>query len=350
MAKKKIRGIYLRGKTYWFSHGTGKRRLQVSLETTDYVEAVRRAQAILDNPLLNATDGFKAELDKFADAQMDSGTWTKNSRDSKYPVLLMFGEDLGFPSLISIKTEQIQKWYNGQVKRIKVVTVTPYLTTIKFFFNWAIEEKKMFRNPADAVKFNQTTGAARERFCTFEECDEIIRKAPNLELKFVLYSGFFAGYRKNEIIEARPDWFDTSLKHVHVIKTDTFNAKDKEARTIPMADEFYNFLVEYGKPKPFMLAPDAAHGKGKYRYDFRRPLEKYLESIGHGWVTPHLMRHTFASLLAIKGVSLFKIATWLGDTLATTEKHYAHLLPTDPDIEHLNGSHSEKTKPKKGKK
>jgi len=55
-------------------------------------------------------------------------------------------------------------------------------------------------------------------------------------------------------------------------------------------------------------------------------------------------------LLAIKGVSLFKIATWLGDTLATTEKHYAHLLPTDPDIEHLNGSNSEKTKPEKEKK
>jgi hypothetical protein len=109
MAEKKIRGIYLRGKTYWFVHGTGKRWLQVSLETTDYVEAVRRARAILDHPLLNATDGFKAELDKFADAQRDSGAWTKNSRNSKYPRLFVFGEDLGFPSLISIKTDQIQK-------------------------------------------------------------------------------------------------------------------------------------------------------------------------------------------------------------------------------------------------
>lgn len=69
MASKKIRGIYLRGKIYWFTHGTGKRRLQVSLETSDYAEAVKRAQAILDNPLLNSTDGFKAELDKFADDQ-----------------------------------------------------------------------------------------------------------------------------------------------------------------------------------------------------------------------------------------------------------------------------------------
>jgi hypothetical protein len=81
-----------------------------------------------------------------------------------------------------------------------------------------------------------------------------------------------------------------------------------------------------------MLEPDIAHGKGTYRYDFRRPFEKYMKEIGFEWVTPHIMRHTFALLLAIKGVSLYKIANWPGDTLATTEKHYAHLLPTDPDI------------------
>jgi len=239
--EKKIRGIYFRGKTYWFAHGAGKRRLQVSLETTDYVEAVPRAQAIWDNPLLTATDGFKTELDKFADAQMDSGTWTKNSRDSKYPVLLMFGEDLGFPSLISIKTDQIQKWYNGQVKRIKVVTVNPYMTTIKSFFNWAIEARKMFRNPADEVKQNQTPGAARERFCTFDGRDEIIHKAPTMELKFVLHSGFFAGYRKNEIIEARPGWFDMSLKHVHVIKLTRLTRRIRKNERFPWRTIFIIF-------------------------------------------------------------------------------------------------------------
>ena len=346
---KNIPGIYLRGKTYWFTHGSGKRRLQVSLDTTDYVVAVQRSQAILDNPLLNATDGFKAELDKFADNQVKFGIWTENSRKTKYSVLFMFGEDLGLPQLLNIKTAQIQKWYDQQVKRIKVVTVNAYMTTIKSLFNWAIEERKMFRNPADDVKLNQTTGAVRERFCTFEERDEIILKAPNLDLQFVLYCGFFAGYRKNEIIQSRQDWFDMSLKHVHVKTTETFTAKDKEERTIPMADEFYKFLKKYGKHSPFMLEPDIPHGKGTCRYDFRRPFEKYMKEIGYEWVTPHLMRHTFASLLAIKGVSLYKIAAWLGDTLATTEKHYAHLLPTDPDIEHLNGANSKKWKPKKGK-
>jgi hypothetical protein len=49
------------------------------------------------------------------------------------------------------------------------------------------------------------------------------------------------------------------------------------------------------------------------------------------------MRHTFASLLAIAGVSIFKIAQWLGDDVKVVERHYAHLLPQDSDIERAFG-------------
>jgi hypothetical protein len=48
-------------------------------------------------------------------------------------------------------------------------------------------------------------------------------------------------------------------------------------------------------------------------------------------------RHTFASLLAIAGVSIFKIAQWLGDDVRVVERHYAHLLPQDLDIERAFG-------------
>ena len=34
---------------------------------------------------------------------------------------------------------------------------------------------------------------------------------------------------------------------------------------------------------------------------------------GLGWVTPHTMRHTFASLPACANCSLYKIAKWMGD-------------------------------------
>lgn len=54
-------------------------------------------------------------------------------------------------------------------------------------------------------------------------------------------------------------------------------------------------------------------------------------STGRAW---HLLRHTFASRLAQRGVSLYKIAEWMGHADVTTTKIYAHLKELyDADIE-----------------
>jgi integrase len=40
-----------------------------------------------------------------------------------------------------------------------------------------------------------------------------------------------------------------------------------------------------------------------------------MEEQGCEWVTPHVMRHSFASILASAGKSIFKISEWLGDSV-----------------------------------
>ena len=120
---------------------------------------------------------------------------------------------------------------------------------------------------------------------------------------------------------------------LHVRATDTFRPKDREARTVPLTREFQRFLRRYGKRSPFMLRPEVGHGDARYRYDFRRPWCAFTKTQGLESVTPHVMRHTFASLLASEGVSIYKIALWLGDDVRVVQKHYAKLLPKDEDIE-----------------
>jgi integrase len=120
---------------------------------------------------------------------------------------------------------------------------------------------------------------------------------------------------------------------IHVRKTDTFRPKDRDERTIPMTKAFKAFLRGYGLRTPFMLQPDTPHGKSRYRWDFRRPWAEYVKKHKCPWVTPHIARHTFASLLASAGVSIYKISQWLGDDVRVVQKHYAKLLPKDADIE-----------------
>jgi integrase len=61
----------------------------------------------------------------------------------------------------------------------------------------------------------------------------------------------------------------------------------------------------------------------------KRRFRKFTADIGMPWVTPHVCRHTWASLAAQDGVPLFHIAKMLGDSVATVERTYAKLAPSD---------------------
>lgn len=330
---QKIRGLYQRGRIFWFAHQENGRRVYVSLKTPDYVLAVQRAAQIIKRPSLNPTEGLAADIDAFLTYQLAHHNFTAATADSKGAILRKFGDWIGWLDTASITAEDLQRFYDEQRQTIKEGSAQTYVMALRSFFGWAVQQALRRDNPAAEVRMGRVVSTPRRRFCTFAERDRIIAEAPTGELSFVLYCGFHAGLRKNEIIQARPDWFDLDQGLLHVRKTPTFEPKDKEERTVPLTKEFREFLAGYGKPAPFMLRPDVEQGKSLYRYDFDRPYYRYLEPLGFRWVTPHIMRHTFGSLLASRGCSIYKIAIWMGDEVATTQKHYAKLLPIDPDIE-----------------
>ena len=136
-----------------------------------------------------------------------------------------------------------------------------------------------------------------------------------------------------EIVEARAFWFDMKAKIIHLRKTPTMDFKDGEERSVPMTTEFHRFLLEYGLREPFMLRPEVKPGKSLYRYCFKHPFANHVQAHGLSWVTPHIMRHTFASLLASAGTSIYLISEWLGDDVQVTQHHYARLLPLHDEIE-----------------
>ena len=311
-AKGKIKGLYLRGNIFWLTHGSGKSRIQMSLETSDEIVAIEKARKVVADPELCPTSGFKAEVLAYADERYARGHWTENSRSSKLVVLQKFGEALENPEPTEVTTPAIQKWYDAEVERVKA-SANSYLSTVHAFFECLVAKHKRRDNPAEGVERVTDERRARERFTEYREREEIIKKAKDPDLKFILYCGFYGGFRKNEIIEARSDWFDLDRDLIHVKKTQTFNPKNKKDRTIPLHPEFKRFLEEYGKHDPYMLAPSVEKGKARYRYDFRKPYDQYMANIGFKWVHPHIMRHSFASLLASAGCSLYKIAKWLGD-------------------------------------
>jgi integrase/recombinase XerD len=309
------------------------RRTQASLKTSDYAEAVVNATKIINHPFLHEAEPLEQEIESFLAHKKRQNEYSPASVESKQYALSEFARFTGKRRVADISTTDIERFYQALQDRVSESTAQGYITTVRSFFNRMVELKKIRFNPVEGLSLARLDRKGRLLFCPPELRDKLIAKAPNDTMKFILYCGFHGGLRKNEIIEARPEWFDLERGSLHIRATDTFRPKDREARAIPLTREFQKFLKCYGMQSPFMLRPDVKHGEARYRYDFRRPWNDFMETQGCEWVTPHVMRHTFASLLASKGVSIYKIALWLGDDVRVVQKHYAKLLPKDEDIE-----------------
>lgn len=328
----KMRGIYQRGDTFWYARQVNGRRTWVSLETNDYAEAVQRAMEIREKPELQGTGPFEVEIERFLKYKLETNRFSRASADAKGYILKRFATFVRNILPNAVTTAHCNSFYKDARQRVAPSTAESYMFCIRSFFNWCVDEGMIRRNPALEVRLDRVDHKGRSLFADSDLARKLIAEAPDNDLRFVLYCGFHAGMRKMEIVEAVPQWFNLAAKTVEIRATATFRPKDRDARTVPLTDQFAEFLQSYGLRSPFVLKPDVEHGKHRYRYDFRRPFFDYMRDQGVAWISPHVMRHSFASICAMKGVDIYRIATWLGDDVRVVQRHYAKLRPDDREI------------------
>jgi integrase len=329
------RGIYKRGNVYWLAVQKEKKRHYISLKTSDLSEAIRNAARLRHSPALESGSLIRHAVDRFVDYMRlrreagESGGWARATLGSKNYVLITFASWCGNIRPADVTPDRMRKYYNLRLANTSAATAFGNLMTIRSFFNWCRDVEKTIReNPCAVLRITAPDSAARKDFCSPELVARIIDECERDDMKFVYYCGFHAGLRALEIVEARPFWFDLKAGILHLRKTPTMQFKDREERSIPLTGKFLAFIRDdYGLREPFMLHPENQHGKNRYRYDFTRPFREWMLRQGCPWVTPHTMRHSFASLLASDNHSIFKIATYLGDDVRVVQRHYAKLLP-----------------------
>lgn len=338
--KESIRNLYKRGNVYWFSLQRDKKRTAVSLHTSDLAEAIRKASRLRHSPTIESGLLIAHCVERFVkDMEQkrilgDRNGWARRTADSKIYTLRKFANFCGHVSPDRVTADVIKDFYELRLRTRNAQTAYGNLMTVRSFFNWCMKSEKIVReNPATQLEISAPAAVGRKNFCTPELVAKLINECQREDLRYVLFCGFHAGLRALEIVESVPWWFDLKAGLLHLRKTETIKFKDLEERTIPMTGDFIRFVRDvYGLREPFMLHPENQHGKNRYRYDFTRPFREYMKEKKCEWVTPHIMRHTFASLLASLpadkgGPSIFQICAWMGIDVRTGQKHYAKLRP-----------------------
>ena len=252
----------------------------------------------------------------------------KSEFDSKEAIIRLHLEPaFGRLSLDAILTESIEEFKADQLDDdYEPKTINNQLTVLRRILAIAIEWGKLSTIP----KVNWLKVREPEfRFFDFDEADRLITSSSPVWRAMVVVA-VRTGLRLGELIGLR--WQDVDLKsgllHVRqaVSRGVIGTPKSGKPRPVDLCEEAVAALREHRHLRgPFVFCN--ADGKMLTKGQCKWPLWMACRSAGlpdTGW---HVLRHTFASHLAIRGAPLKTIQELLGHSTIEMTMRYAHLSP-----------------------
>jgi integrase len=337
-------------KFWWFRWTQYGKRLARSLKTDDEGEATTRAQAILAEGLI-ATEAYtpnepntrKYEIHGLIDLYLkdaqerDKKPLRAETANVRRYILNKFVSDCVITRVGDITLVKIQNWLTRLKAEGKAKdTVWGNGQRVRSFVQYLVSRK--FLPTSILVDFTVPEQAAvgRKNWLRKDEVTRILAAVNgDRVLTFALLCGFDGGLRRDEISEVRVGWFDLETKVLDVSNYGDFVTKDRENRIIPLTDRLVDFLKVFlaGRDKSeYVLAPEKTEkGSNRYRYDVSKRVRAHFKRCKVK-CTIHDMRRSFASNRVSAGISIYKVARWLGDGIVVVERSYGHLAPQDAEI------------------
>ena len=352
-----IKGLYEKRGWFYYQAPTpvegGARPAPVALRTRVLTTALAKLDEIREEGAMVAAvmAGTRDEaLPKYYAAKREDTIATRRARKV---ILGQFREAVGNVRVGEITARMVEEWReelhersgkNG--KKLSGTTIKSYTIALRAFVNWLRAEKYMRHDPMGRLKRQtRVVRTRRQEFLTEEERERILADDKMDDTaRLILHLGFFCGLRDAEMLAMTPKWIwlaeDGARGTITVEETPiTFpdgsagmwRPKGKEMRTVPMHPRLLTLLAKVDRSSPFVLAPQKdrwpPETKNSKRYDAKKSLAGVAKRVKVEKLTFHMLRHSFATHLAMKGVPLAEIAGLLGDSLAVTENHYAGFCP-----------------------
>lgn len=210
----------------------------------------------------------------------------------------------------------------------------------------AVTEGVLDINPAHRIKLPPRP-QGREVFLTRHEFDSLVAELPTKRDRAIVKFLAGTGLRIGELMGLH--WHNLDLRSGFVVVRDVYSAgevkpypKGRRQRRVPLFD----WVVEDLDTDASRVLCKAAHradlcesglvfnyaGAPLNGRNFaRRVLTPAAQRAGleHLGVTPHDLRHTYASWLTQAGVPLERVGELLGHSSITTTQIYAHLAPAN---------------------
>ena len=213
-------------------------------------------------------------------------------------------------------------------------SISRHLVTIKVFFRFLQQEGLLDRNVTDTMdsprlwKILPDTLSEKEVSQLLAAPD--LRKPLGLRNRAILEVFYASGLRVSELANLQVPNLHIDDDYIRVI------GKGRKERLIPIAKESAEFLIRYLEEVRPLLCENP-HQQSVFISRQERPLnrqrlwqiiKKYTQEAGiMKNVTPHTLRHSFASHLLQNGAPLRVIQEMLGHVDIATTQVYTHVNP-----------------------
>jgi len=218
----------------------------------------------------------------------------------------------------------------------KKTSIARKLATLRTFFNWLCREQVLDVNPARLVSRprieqklpNHLTIEETIRFIETPELDTVLGKRDRAILE-LLYS---TGMRVSELVGLNLDDIDFKNRSIRV------RGKGRKERIVPFGSKALEMLELYLSVRGELLveAPEEQRDVAALFLNYQgtrittrsvgRMIDKYIKicsDLHH--ISPHSLRHSFATHLLDAGADLRAIQELLGHARLSTTQQYTHV-------------------------
>ena len=274
-------------------------------------------------PAPRVSDLF-SEVLKYVGATLEPGTFAIYRTTFAH-----FRRSAGNPPLPSQTPRDIDRYKIERLAAVAPATVNIELRTLKSAFRMGVRWNMLPRSPLEGVSLARVP-EREPAYYRREQFQRLLDRIRESWLRDVVLFAAVTGMRQGEILSLRWDQVDFRARVARLSSSASFKTKTGKRRSVPLGDTAIKLL----------RARESGHGSGVVFTLRGRPLmrrwvttklRRYVREIGlDRRLNFHSLRTSFASWLALDGVSIYQISKLLGHSdVKITQEYYAHLEPAE---------------------
>ena len=244
-----------------------------------------------------------------------------------------FAREHGLDDIRQTKSEIVKNFlYKDRAGGIAASTLSRRLAALKAFFSFLNNEGMMDENPCEAISASNKA-VHLPKILSVEEVDRLLRQPAadspeGVRDRAILETLYATGMRVSELVGL--DFSSVNKQLSYII---CFGKRAKE-RLVPIGEVALGAVGSYmesARPKLLHNKDEKAlflntHGKRLTRQGIWLLIKKHTEGAGiQKELTPHMLRHSFATHMLENGADLRIVQEMLGHSDISTTQIYTHL-------------------------